>query len=260
MKKFKFVALALLCVLSICVLGCDQPASVSNESNENDIGISITLPGGKDRAVFYDIDEVASYTIAVSQNGNNVTSKNAAPGETVKIKLEDAGTYDISVSAFDSGSNKIAEGSASVTLALGDGYKNVDIDIEPYEKLVGINLTATWETPDEDKYGADDAVRYDVYIYEGETLVNTYENVSLTGTYNVPAYSTYKVKIEAKKADLTVIGSGEASFTIQKGDSRKAVSITIAGENKEILGINPSINWVSGYKGEKKLLVLIRSL
>ena len=249
MKWFKTFALALLGVFGLCLFGCNDSASVSQE--EDELGISITLPGSKDRAVFYEIDEVASYTISVSQNGSSVTSKNAAPGETVKIKLEDAGTYDISVSAFDSGSNKIAEGSASVTLALGDGYKNVDIDIEPYEKLVGINLTATWETPDEEKYGAEDAVRYDVYIYEGETLVNTYKNVSLTGTYNVPAYSTYKVKIEAKKADLTVIGSGEACFTIEKGDTRKAVSITIAGEFS-VLGINPSINWVSGYKGEKK--------
>ena len=250
MKKFKTIALTLLSVLSLCFWGCKE--SVSGSGEKEDLGISIMLPGKADRAVFHDIDEVASYTISVKQNGYNVTSKDAEPGETVRIKLNDTGAYDITVKAYDSSSNVIAEGSASVTLALGDGYKDVDIDIEPYEKLVGINLTATWETPDEDKYGADDAVRYDVYIYEGDTLVKTYENVSLTGTYNVPAYSTYKVKIEAKKADLTVIGSGEACFTIEKGDTRKAVSITIAGEIKEILGINPSINWVSGYKGEKK--------
>lgn len=259
MKKFKTIALTLLSVLSLCFWGCKE--SVSGSGEKEDLGISITLPGKADRAVFYEIDEVSSYTISVSQNGSSVASKNAAPGETVKIKVEDAGTYDISVSAFDSSSNTIAEGTASVTLALGDGYKDVKIDIEPNEKLVGINLTATWESPDEEKYGADDAARYDVYIYDGDTLVNTYENVSLTGSYDVPAYSTYKVKIEAKKADLTVIGSGEACFTIEKGDTRKAVSITIAGEIKEILGINPSINWVSGYKGEKKkLLVLIHSL
>lgn len=250
MKKFRTIALTLLSVLSLCFLGCKE--SVSGSGEKEDLGISIKLPGKADRAVFYEIDEVASYTISVSQNGSSIVSKNAVPGETVKIKVEDAGTYDISVSAFDSSSNTIAEGTASVTLALGDGYKDVKIDIEPNEKLVGINLTATWESPDEEKYGADDAARYDVCIYEGEVLVNTYENVSLTGSYNVPAYSTYKVKIEAKKADLTVIGSGEASFTIEKGDTRKAVSITIAGEAKEILGINPSINWVSGYKGEKK--------
>ena len=48
-----------------------------------------------------------------------------------------------------------------------------------------------------------------------------------------------KTLIEAKKADLTVIGSGEACFTIEKGDTRKDVSITIAGEFS-VLGINPS--------------------
>ena len=252
MKGFKTFALALLCVLSVCFLGCKASTSVTNE--EDGLGISITLPGGKDRAVFYDIDEVASYTIAVSQNGYSVTSKNAAPGETVRIKLTDTGTYDISVSAFDNSNNKIAEGTASVTLALGDGYKNVNIDIEPYEKTVGINLTAAWETPDEEKYGAEDAVRYDVYIYEGEDLIATSENVSLTGNFNVPYYSTYKVKIEAKKANLTVVGSGEAIFTIAKGDTVKTVTITIIGEYKQSssdLGINPSLNWVGGYKREK---------
>ena len=252
MKGLKTIALALLCVLSVCFLSCKASASVTNENDG--FGISINLPGSKDRAVFYDIDEVASYTISVSQNGYSVTSKDAAPGETVKIKLSDTGTYDISVSAFDSNSNKIAEGTVSVTLALGDGYKNVTVDIEPYEKTVGINLTAAWETPDEEKYGAEDAVRYDVTIYEGQDIVATSENVSLTGTFNVPYYSTYKVKIEAKKANLTVVGSGEATFTIQKGDTVKAVSITIVGEYKQSssdLGINPSLNWVGGYKREK---------
>lgn len=252
MKKFINIFLALLGAFVLCLFSCNGSASVSQE--EGGIGISITLPGSKDRAVFYDIDEVASFTIAVSQNGYNVTSKNAEPGETVKIKLTDTGTYDISVSAYDSNSNKIAEGSAIVTLALGDGYKNVDIDIEPYEKSVGINLTATWETPDEEKYGAEDAVRYDAYIYEGEGLVATYEQISLTKTFYVPYYSTYKIKIEAKKANLTVVGSGEATFTIQEGDTVKAVSITIVGEYKQSssdIGINPSLNWVGGYKREK---------
>lgn len=252
MKKFKIIALTLLCVLSLCFLGCKASTTVTNE--EDGLGISITLPGEKARAVFYDIDEVVSYTISVSQNGYSVTSKDAAPGETVRIKLTDTGTYDISVNAYDNSNKIIAEGRASVDLVLGDGYKNVNIDIEPYEKTVGINLTAAWETPNAEKYGAEDAVRYDVYIYEGEELVATSENVSLTGNYNVPFYSTYKVKIEAKKANLTVVGSGEASFTIKKGDTRKAVSITIVGEYKQSssdLGINPSLNWVGGYKREK---------
>ena len=238
MNKFKFVALALLCVLSICVLGCDQPASVSNESNENDIGISITLPGGKTRAVFYDIDEVASYRINVKQNGYDVASKDAEPGETVRIKLNDTGAYDITVKAYDSISNVIAEGSARVTLALGDGYKNVPIDIEPYEKYVGINFSAAWETPDEEKYGAEDAVRYDVSIYEGENLITTYTNASLSGSsYKVPFYSTYKVIIEAKKANLTVVGSGEAEFTIEQGDTYKDVSVTIVGDYKRFINL-----------------------
>ncbi len=233
MKKFRNVALALLGVLSIWFLGCTANASTSGD-DDNDFGISITLPG-KGRAVFYDIDEVASYTINVSQNGYSVTSKDAEPGETVRIKLNDVGAYQIGVSALDSNGNEIAGGSASVTLALGDGYKNVLIDIEPYEKNVGINLTAAWETPDEWKYGAEDAVRYDVYIYEGETLVNTYTNVSLTKSYNVPFYSTYTVKIEAKKADMTVVGSGEATFTIAKGDTYKNVSITIVGDRRKTI-------------------------
>ena len=251
MKSLRILVLALLCVFSGSLFSCKGSASVTNE--DEGFGISITLPGGEERAVFYDIDEVASYTISVSQNGYSVTSKDAEPGETVRIKLTDTGTYDISVSAFDSNSNTIAKGTASVTLALGDGYKDVPVDIEPYEKTVGINLTAAWETPDEEKYGADDAVRYDVSIYEGQDLVKTYENVTLIKAYNVPYYSTYKIKIEAKKANLTVVGSGEATFTIQKGDTYKAVSITIAGEYKQSsndLGINPSLNWVEGYKRE----------
>ena len=251
MKSLKTFALALLCVLSVCLFSCKGSASVTNE--DDGFGISITLPGGEQRAVFYDIDEVSSYTISVSQNGYSVTSKDAEPGETVRIKLTDEGTYDISVSAFDSNNNKIAEGTASVTLALGDGYKNVEIDIEPYEKTVGINLTAVWETPDEEKYGAEDAVRYDAYIYEGAILVNAYENVTLTKVFNVPYYSAYKITIEAKNANLIVVGSGEATFTIQKGDTVKAVSITIVGEYKQSindLGINPSLNWVAGYKRE----------
>ena len=234
MKKFKTIALALLCVLSLCFLSCT--ASVGG-GEENDLGISITLPGIKGRAVFHDIDEVASYTISVSQNGYSVKSKDAEPGETVRIKLTDTGDYDINVSVYDSNSTKIAEGTASVTLALGDGYKQVEVDIEPYEKNIGVNLTASWETPDSDKYGADDAVRYDVSIYEGQSLVNTYENVSLTKTFNVPYYSTYKIRIEAKKADLTVIGSGEATFTISKGDTYKNVSITIVGEYKRFINL-----------------------
>ena len=251
MKKFKTIVLALLGVLSIWFLGCKAEASTSGA--EDDFGISITLPGGKGRAVFYDIDEVASYTINVSQNGYSVTSKDAAPGEKVRIKLNDVGAYQISVSALDSNGNGIAYGSASVTLALGDGYKNVLIDIEPSEKNVGISLTAAWETPDEGKYGAEDAVRYDVYIYEGETLVNSYTDVSLTSSYDIPYYSTYRVKIEAKKANLTVVGSGEATFTIAKGDTYKNVSIIIVGEQKVSageLGINPSFNWVEGYRRE----------
>ena len=252
MNKFKSVTLALLCVLSVSLLGCQVNASSNNE--DGDFGISITLPGKTHRAVFYDIDEVSSYTISVKQNGYSVTSKNAAPGETVRIKLTDTGAYDVTVSAYNSSSSKIAEGSASVTLALGDGYKDVTIDIEPLEKTVGISLTAAWETPDEEKYGAEDAVRYDVSIYEGEELVSTSENVLLTGTYYVPYYSTYTVKIEAKKANLTVVGSGEATFTITKGDTLKSVSITIAGTNKQSsseMGINTLMNWVEGYKREK---------
>ncbi len=250
MKKFKTIALALLCVLSVCFWSCT--ASVGG-GEENDLGISITLPGIKGRAVFHDIDEVASYTISVSQNGYSVTSKDAEPGETVRIKLTDTGDYDINVSAYDSNSTKIAEGTASVTLALGDGYKQVEVDIEPYEKNIGVNLTASWETPDSDKYGADDAVRYDVSIYEGQNLVNTYVNVSLTKTFNVPYYSTYKIRIEAKKTDLSVVGSGEATFTISKGDTYKNVSITIVGEYKQSssdVGMNVSLNWVEGYKRE----------
>ena len=248
MKKFKFVALALLCVLSVCVLGCKEPVSVVQE--EDGIGISITLPGGKTRAVFHDIDEVASYKISVSQNGEDVTSKDVEPGETVRIKLSDIGDYDITVKAYDSSRNVIAEGSASVTLALGDGYKNVQIDIEPYEKYVGINFSAEWETADEEKYGAEDAVRYDVSIYEGENLITTYEDVSLSRSYTVPYYSTYKVKIEAKNANMTVVGSGEAEFTIEQGDTYKNVSVTIVGGYKPFIGINPSLNWVAGYKRE----------
>ena len=252
MKKFKTIALALLCVLSVCFLGCNASTSADVISG-SDFGISITLPDGKGRAVFYDISEVASYTISVSQNGDSVANKNAAPGETVRIKLNDVGSYDINVSAYDENGKAIASGSASVTLALGDGYKNVQIDIEPNEKAVGINLTAAWETPDAEKYGAEDAVRYDVSIYEGETLVKANENVSLTGSYNVPYYSTYTVKVEAKKANLTVVGSGEATFTIAKGDTRKDVSITIVGAPKEsagALGIIPSLNFVDGYRRE----------
>ncbi len=251
MKGFKTFALALLCVLSAWILGCNDTAPVSSE--EDGLGITITLPGGKERAVFYDIEEVTSYKISISQNGYDVASKSAEPGATVKIKVNDAGTYDISVSALDSNGNTIANGIASVTLALGDGYKNVEIDIEPEEKSVGINLTAAWETPNAEKYGAEDAVRYDAYIYEGETLVGTYEDISLTQSYNVPFYSTYKIKIEAKKADLTVVGAGEASFTIAKGDTYKDISITIAGkyiESAGEMGINPSLNWVEGYRRE----------
>ena len=232
MKSFKTFALVLLCVLSVCFFSCKGSASVTNE--DEGFGISITLPGGEERAVFYDIDEVASYTIRVSQNGYDVASKNAEPGETVRIKLTDEGNYDISVSAFNVNNNKIAEGTASVTLALGDGYKNVEIDIYPDEKSIGINLAAAWETetPDDEKYGSADAVIYDISIYEGEKLVDTYCNVSLTGTYNVRYYSTYKIKIEAKKANGTVVGTGEATFTIQKGDTVKDVSITIVREYK----------------------------
>lgn len=251
MKKLKTIVLVLSCVLSVCFFGCNGSSSVSNE--EDGFGISITLPGSKGRAVFYDVEEVASYTIIVSQNGYEIASKNAQPGETVRIKLTDVGTYDINVNAYDSNGHTIANGSASVTLALGDGYKNVEIDIEPYEKSVGINLTAAWETPDSEKYGAEDAVRYDAYIYEGETLVGIYENISLTQSCNVSYYSTYKIKIEAKKANLTVVGSGEVTFTIAKGDTYKNVSITIVGKNKESaneMGINPSLNWVEGYKRE----------
>lgn len=202
-------------------------------------------------AVFYDIEEVASYTITVKQNGYEVASKTAEPGETVKIKLTDAGTYYVNVNASNSSGDTIANGYTSVTLALGDGYKNVQIDIEPYEKSVGINLTAAWETPDEGKYGAEDAVRYDVSIYEGETLVSTNEKVSLTGSYNIPYYSAYTVKIEAKKANLTLVGSGEATFTLEEGDTYKNVSVTIVGEQKVSLGeMGISLNWVKGYKRE----------
>ncbi len=250
MKKFIGIALTLLCVLSVCffVWGCKNTVSKDDE-----FGICITLPGSASRAVFYDLEEVASYTISVSQNGYSITSKEAAPGEIVKIRLPDTGVYDIAVSAYSSSGAEIASGTATVTLALGDAYKDVIIDIEPYEKSVGISLNAEWETPDEDKYGAEDAVRYDVSIYEDETLVSNRENVSLTGSYYVPFYSTYKIIVEAKKANLTVIGSGEATFTIEKGDNLKTVSVTIVGEYRQssgVVGINPALNWVEGYKRE----------
>ena len=253
MKKFKNIALAFLGLLSIWFLSCKPETTTSFV--EDDIGISITLPGGSNgRAVFYDIDEVASYKIIVDKNRNEVTRKDAAPGETVRIRLNDTGAYDITVIAYNSSSNVIASGFASITLVLGDGYKNVPIDIEPHEKYIGINFCAVWETPYEEKYGVADTVRYDISIYEGENLITTYEDVSLSGSsYEVPFYSTYKVKIEAKNANLTVIGSGEAEFTIEQGDTYKDVSVTIVGEYKQLLGvvgITPSLNWVAGYKRE----------
>ena len=54
MKKFKTIALTLLSVLSLCFLGCKE--SVSGSGEKEDLGISITLPGKADRAVFYEID------------------------------------------------------------------------------------------------------------------------------------------------------------------------------------------------------------
>jgi hypothetical protein len=53
--------------------------------------------------------------------------------------------------------------------------------------------------------------------------------------------------------EYLLVGSGETSFTIEKGDTYKNVTITIVGEVKEtasLMGIEPSLNYVSGYKRE----------
>ncbi|MCF0241901.1 MAG: hypothetical protein HUK25_04645, partial [Treponema sp.] len=256
MRNFKFFALALLCVLGVVFSGCNNDAGIVDDS----FGLSFTLPDGKtERSVFYDISEVASYEINVSQNGYTVTTKTASPGDTVKIKLTDLGDYDILVTAKNAGGTTIAKGTARVTFVTGDtGYKNVVIDIEPEEKTVGVKVTAAWETPGAEKYGADDAVRYDVTVYEGEKLVGQFENVSVlntTYTVYIPYYSTYTVKVEAIKANLTVVGSGSGSVTLSKGDVYKnlSLSLTIVGEDNIAsgeVGIDAQINWVEGYRRE----------
>ena len=245
MKSLKTLALAFLCVLSVCFFSCKDSSSVT--SKDEDFGISITLPGSKERAVYYGFDEVDSYTINVSQNDKDVTSKNGAPGETVKIKLTTSGVYDISVIGYDSNSQEIAKGSANVTLALDDGYKYVPIDIKTYKKTIGIK--ASWETPDEKKYGAEDAISYDLSIYEGQVCKNTIKNVSILDIINIdiPSDSSNKVIIEAKNSYQKVIGSGEATFSIQKD---KNVLITIVGKNK--LCINLTSAWETSDEDEDK--------
>lgn len=246
MKIFKTIAIIFLCFMSICFFGCKDSDLVNNENvgsdsvnnedirdKEDDFGISITLPDIKEIEVYSRVQKISSYKITVKQNEWYYPVEKAGPGETVKIRLNGVGTYDVLVVAIgNNGKEEIASGSTSVTLDQDDRHKNVEIKIVPYERIDTIVLRGLWEKPDEEQYGEEDAERYDVSIYCEEKLVNTYENVSLYQSYDVKysAASTYKIKIEAKKADLTVVGSGEVIFTIEDYDRTKYVSIKIVGK------------------------------
>lgn len=258
MKKFRMLVMALLCAVTVGVTGCKE----GTDSVTEDFGVRITLPGKSDRAVFYDAIEVTTYHIKVTQNDYTAAEKTAAPGDTVTITLEDLGDYEITVTGKDENSKEIARGRVSVSFAEGDGYKDVVIDIEPEEKNIGIHATAVWEAEKEGYFTSSDAVRYDVTIYENGEVFAEYEDVNvLNENYqiDIPWYSTYKIKIEAIKENLDVIGSGEAEFTLTKGDTFKDVTVIIEAARKdagevlpaEVFGVNASMNWVEGYRREK---------
>ena len=257
MKQLKFWLLALVCVVSASFMSCGGDVAVETK----EFGVTITLPGKAARAVFYDASEVATYQINVTQNGYTVVEETAAPGDTVTITLEDLGDYEITVTGNDEYGNAIARGKTSVSFAEGDGYKDVVIDIEPEEKNIGIIAKAEWEAEKEGYFTAADAVRYDVTIYENDEVFAEYEDVNvLNENYqiDIPWYSTYKIKVEAKKQNLNVVGSGEAEFTLAKGDTFKDITITIIAERNaggeapaEGFGVNVGINWVEGYRREK---------
>lgn len=254
--------IALLSVVAVGVFGC------KNDPITEEFGVYITLPGKNARAVFYDISEVATYSISVTQNDFVVVSKTANPGSTVKIKLENLGDYKVTVTAKDSTEYVIASGTAFVSFVEGDGYKDVVIDIEPCEKEEsndkGIIISSVvWEVEREGYFTSADAVQYDVTIYDNDIAFAEYEDVSIlneTYTINIPwhKYTLYKIKVEAKQANLNVIGSGEADFTLAKSDTFKNLTITIKAERKTLeesladgFGINAGLNWVEGYRGEK---------
>ncbi len=116
-------------------VGCDQQANPVQPSDPKPIGFKITLPSANpERAGYYTQDDASLYRVELEKDDEDYAMQEGGPGDTLIFTVEDEGSYDIYVTAYNEDGNVIAEGYASKEISFGDGLVEVTIKLIPYEK------------------------------------------------------------------------------------------------------------------------------
>lgn len=139
------------------------------------ISINVKLPGSSARAVYTQNDAVMYTILFESTEGNKVQEKSGKPGETVHFVLEDEGTYNIIVKAFDKKDEVIAEGSLTKDLKKSRDATTIKVVLTANEKLeVIVDVEIEWGNVSEDSL----SVREFVSKISKVTAINYNENQS----------------------------------------------------------------------------------
>lgn len=132
--------------LILCVTGCTPSAG----SVDNKIGFEIKLPGKVEKAAFYTQNDVFNYEITIKLGNDVVKTCSGKPGETIKIILDDEGTYHIEMKAYNEAGTLIADGDKTVELHYGDGIVKTKIVLNPKQKPeIGFEFEIEWAKPED---------------------------------------------------------------------------------------------------------------
>ena len=242
------------------LLACNGMTSSTNEleSEKSKMGFSITLPGNNksNRAVYYTADDATSYSIIIKQGSITIDSKNANPGDTVKIDISDYGTYTIEVIGYMD-STVIATGSTTSTLSASDGYKQISVSLNPKEKKIGFEITVTWNNPS-DLMEENKNFIINNHEYKKTSLINVIseddEEMTIVGNLSSGPFSTGRTIVlspyEIGKYEVT-----QEFYKAVMGTNPSSCTSDISGEDTNLKPVD-SATWYQVIAFCNKLSVL----
>ena len=157
MKNFYFIFAAIAVIMMF--VGCPdnanssgntEPTNTTNEDKQTaEFGMIIQLPGKSRAITYYSEDEVVRYVITVMLNNKTVATENGLPGESVRIRVTEEGTYMVAVSAYNEEDTLIGDGSGQKTIVSEDGFVSVTIKVVAKVKSIGTDLgiDIIWSIP-----------------------------------------------------------------------------------------------------------------
>lgn len=155
MKNFYRSIFSLFVLTVLALLGCtsysadNSNGAIPGKSSSN-MGFIISFANlAGSRSAYYTVNDVSFFKVQVSLNSNIAAEKTAGPSDTVEIGLTKEGLYTIAITAYNSKSAPIADGSTQKYLYYDSGYQRVSISITPYSKTINVIVDVNWVQPED---------------------------------------------------------------------------------------------------------------